>query len=495
MADEGAGPLGEGQAGSQGPEVPPSDQSDAARVEQQEEDGRGRWSRLALTIILLLLLLLCAVTTVADVWVTTSKKTRTVVARNLECLQCHVELIPQFAMPTVHNPFEFKRCTTCHTPHGKQLVTKTTYTPAQRWERVRTLIEWLPLRLACEIGNTPKALVETTGKNSTTKVETKQDKEKDSHLTMPENELCWLCHGDVGPQRSLAFQHSPFEKGYCTGCHNPHASGYRGLLNMSERELCVMCHPIGDWAGKAQQHPPVEEGYCTACHHPHASDYKGILTQAQRELCFSCHPAVAMLAGKSVQHYPFLYDDCTGCHEPHGSDYTPLLIQYQPQLCYRCHPGIQNDFRLPSHHPVGSVQLNCGDCHDPHAADYQYLINARDNSFCYQCHTRQIKATYEPSAHKDILCIRCHTPHGSNYGPLLRRKNPPLCLECHGWIEHPNTHPYTPDYRDIHARKPLTCTSTCHNPHGTGRPFMVVGFNCPVDGQCLQCHYNVGITF
>jgi DmsE family decaheme c-type cytochrome len=228
----------------------------------------------------------------------------------------------------------------------------------------------------------------------------------------------------------------------------------------------------------------------------------------QRDLCFTCHPTVAPLSLKAVQHRPFL-DNCTGCHEPHGSDYLPLLRKDQPPLCYDCHGAIKYDFLKPSHHPVDTVELSCADCHDPHAADYKFLINAKGNDFCYTCHAGPrgdayaIKATFDPSAHGkgDVLCVRCHTPHGSSYTPLLRKSNPELCLDCHSsTVEGPNKHPFRPNVWDVVAKKPLTCTTTCHNPHGTNQNYMLQRYSWPYDGQCLQCHANtpgknVGIDF
>jgi predicted CXXCH cytochrome family protein len=477
--------------------------SGVEEIEKTEESG-GSWRpRLALVAILLLLLLMCVVTTVADVWTTASTQDqRVAILRNIECLRCHVELMPEFGKEWVHNPFMKKRCTTCHTPHGEIVRTTQSLGPVERWRRLRTLIEWLPLRVACEVGAGSAVRIGVAGGESTRTVDVPR-KGKKSELVLPETELCWMCHGDLGPKKSMAFQHNPFDKGRCTTCHDPHASDFRKLMTQDERDLCVTCHPIGRELNRKQTHPPAKNLYCLSCHDPHASDFRGILKLRQTELCFVCHPSVAMLSTKSYQHSPFINDECTSCHEPHGSDYLPLLRKEAPPLCYDCHPGLKYDFLKPSHHPVGTVKLNCQDCHNPHAADFKGLLDAKNNAMCYKCHAKAlgglkaIKAWYEPSAHGkgNILCIRCHTPHGSVYGPLLRNRNPELCLECHAWIGRPNLHPFRPTYRDVYANKPLTCTSTCHDPHGTANNYMLKRFSFPLDGQCLQCHSRVGKDF
>lgn len=478
--------------------------ADVEQLEKLEEGDGGRRPRLALALILLLLLLMCVVTTVADIWTTApSSEQRTAILRNIECLRCHTELMPQFSMDWVHNPFTKEGCTTCHTPHGEIVRTAKSLGPVERWQRMRTLIEWLPLRVACEIGPTAVTRLETTGTVGTTYTE-EQVKGKTSELVLPEDQLCWMCHGNLGPKRAMDFQHNPFIKGRCTSCHHPHASNNRAILKQSDEALCITCHPMGMELNRAQTHPPVAQMACTVCHDPHASDWRGIIKKRQTELCFTCHPSVAPLSTLAVQHKPFGEDDCTGCHEPHGSDYTMLLRKDPPELCYLCHPGLRYDFLKPSHHPVGTVKLNCQGCHNPHAASYEYLLDAKDNEFCYKCHASArgdayaIKPTYEPSAHakKAILCVRCHTPHGSAYGPLLRNRNPELCLECHTpTVVGPNKHPFRPTLWDVYARKPLTCTSTCHNPHGTNQNYMLERYSWPYDGQCLQCHTRVGKDF
>jgi predicted CXXCH cytochrome family protein len=467
---------------------------DVEQIEKQAEGDSNRRSRMALALILLLLLLLCVITTVADVYTTAPDSSRVqAVLRNLECLQCHVELIPDFSRTAVHNPFENKSCTVCHTPHGEIVRTTVTQGPVERWERFRTLIEWLPLRIACQVGAGPGPVGRQGG---TTTVTDEKNARSTSYLTQPVPDLCWTCHGDVAPEMSLAFQHNPFEKGQCMTCHDPHASDFAGLIVVAERDLCVTCHSIAADMAKTQRHPPFADRSCTGCHRPHASEWTGILVARQRVLCFSCHPTVAQMANRNVQHDPFLNDQCTGCHQPHAGDYQPLLVLDKPRLCYGCHPTIAYDFRRASHHPIGVVELTCGDCHDPHAADYAGLLDAKDNAFCYRCHASPYKVSIEASLHKSTLCIRCHTPHGSDWSPLLRESNPDLCLQCHPPMYYDessktvfrNNHPVRPVHLDVAAGKPLTCTSTCHNPHGSLNNFMLRNWMFPYDGGCLQCH-------
>ncbi|MBA4371143.1 MAG: hypothetical protein C0418_06165, partial [Coriobacteriaceae bacterium] len=321
----------------------------------QGDEPRSRRSRVVLLVALLLLLLLCVCSTTLDVWVNREPDQVRFIARNLECLQCHTELIPEFSYPAVHDPFLKKECTVCHTRHGKRIEYTMTAGGYRTWQRFRTVVEWLPLRI---VFWTYDGVAGLTGQRKGGEVvgsEKVDSKGEVSELVLPETELCWMCHGDLGPQITMGYPHSPFQKGFCTTCHDPHASKHRVLLTQDERDLCVTCHPMGPQLSRAQVHPPAGSLFCTNCHHPHASDYRGILVAKQRDLCFTCHPTVAPLSLKAVQHNPFLYDNCTGCHEPHGSDFTPLLRKETPALCFDCHPAIARDFEKPSHHPVGEV--------------------------------------------------------------------------------------------------------------------------------------------
>lgn len=469
-----------------------------------EEREPERRSNRKLALALLLMLLLCAITSIVDVWVNRGPDQARFITRNLECLQCHTELIPDMSAVAVHNPFLLKECTVCHTPHGKE-VERTTFAGASRtFRRVRTIIEWLPLKWVLSSYDAVTGVGESDAGGEVISTSKEQLKDTESQLVAPVDELCWICHGDLGSKRMESYPHAPFFGGYCTNCHDPHSSDFRVLLVQDERDLCVTCHPVAEEMGRDQLHPPYEGRFCTNCHDPHASDWRGILVTNQRDLCFTCHPSVAPLSLKGVQHQPFRYDNCTGCHEPHGSDYEPLLIRETPPLCYSCHPAIEKDFLRPSHHPVDGVDLDCAGCHNPHAADYSALLVARDNQLCFTCHdVFPSAAVYNASAHGDdgVLCVGCHTPHGSNYKPILRDSNPRLCFDCHAPLdfdENPrNTdgpgrnHPVRPVHYDVNKDVPLTCSSSCHDPHGSAYNYMLQDFNFPQDGTCLRCHGSV----
>jgi len=459
-----------------------------------ETGATNRRGRGVFAAVLMLLLLLCAVTTITQTYVTAgSDKVIKSVTQNLECLQCHTELIPEFSRDVVHDPFALERCTTCHTPHGEIETTTVVGGITQVWNRTRCLVEWLPLKIVLDVFGAEAGVAEESGGGVKGQTE-KQVKGEESELVLARDELCWMCHGDMGSQRNVEFTHAPFVEGNCIDCHDPHASDVPSMLSVEVEGLCITCHPIGKELNRAQAHAPVDGFHCTNCHDPHGSAYKGILVDNQRDLCFTCHPSVAKLSGMAVQHGPYLDDACTDCHEPHGSDFMPLLRKGQPALCYGCHPRIQNDFLKASHHPVGTISLDCTGCHDAHATNYDGLLYDDDNGICYDCHARPIQTTYDRSGHVNTPCWGCHTPHGSDFGPLLKATQPDVCFPCHprsGYDDQAggySNHPVRPAYYDVSARKSLTCTTSCHNPHGTPNGFMLRHYPAGLDGNCLICH-------
>ncbi|MBN2839967.1 MAG: cytochrome c3 family protein [Coriobacteriia bacterium] len=458
--------------------------------ETSSRRGRGVFAA-----VVLLLLLLCSVTTIMQTFsMSGDDEVVRGVIENLECLQCHTELIPEFELEVVHNPFMAEQCTTCHTPHGR-IETETVFEGAvQEWNRMRTLVEWIPVKLVLELFDTGDG-TSTAGGDVKSVTET-QVKGETSELVLPGNELCMMCHGDMGPMINAAYPHAPFANGNCVDCHDPHASDMSSMLTMTVEDLCITCHRLGPQLARMQLHAPVEGFHCTNCHNPHGSAYRGILVDAQRDLCFTCHPSVARLSGMAVQHGPYANDACTDCHEPHGSDFAPLLRAAQPDLCYGCHPAVETDFLRASHHPVGTISLDCTGCHDAHATNYQGLLYDEDNGICYDCHARPIQATYDTSAHSATPCWGCHTPHGSDYGPLLKAAQPTVCFSCHARGSYDDAaggyqnHPVRPAYYDVNAKKALTCTTTCHAPHGTVQGFqhLLRNYEAGLDGNCLICH-------
>jgi predicted CXXCH cytochrome family protein len=92
---------------------------------------------------------------------------------------------------------------------------------------------------------------------------------------------------------------------------------------------------------------------------------------------------------------------------------------------------------------------------------------------------------------------------------MLKTSQPQLCYQCHTKAEFESTspsrtlpwgcpHPTSGSWDPV-ANAPLTCTSTCHNPHGSPYYKMLrVAYGSDgmgADYLCLNCHTKVGISY
>jgi predicted CXXCH cytochrome family protein len=360
---------------------------------------------------------------------------------NKDCLQCHVKMLSLLEKEDVHDPFAEKKCTICHTPHENSKGLK--------------------------LGKT--------------------------RLVKPKGKLCLSCHEkDVKKYREVAYKHKPFEKEWCSSCHNAHASDYSSLLRRQPSELCLACHRMVDEFRKEVIHPPFKKRNCTNCHSPHGSATKYILKQPQKTLCLSCHEKVGKLTKMPVLHSPFDKGECTKCHFPHSASRNKLLVDSSPKLCYGCHKDKPAEFAKISHHPVPD-KINCTGCHNPHGTMYSKLAIAEilDNSLCFTCH-KDKPLYYGKIPHSKAtgvrgkgMCLNCHIVHGSDFVSLTRKEQIELCRDCHK----PPTkyqHPVGESYKDLWHGGTMKCTS-CHNPHGTQFAYMWLRDK---GSLCLSCHTN-----
>lgn len=496
-----------------------------------EEAIARRRKILLMVIILLLLLQLFGLFYYAFYRVT--PEVAEFLKKNRRCLLCHVEMMPKLHQPVIHNPFLKKSCLDCHLDHAERVYREAvkTYKEARGRVGLRTVCgKWFGIKPESPcgkmIGIAPQKIAR---KRTVLKREVTEEYRSigPAGLIMPMKSLCFSCHPEVAARDRMHYRHSPFAKGQCTSCHDPHASDYLSLLVTDEKYLCVSCHPMRAEFALPVKHPPFYERACLSCHQPHASEYIGILADTQKVVCLSCHPTVAKDYRRPVRHQPFDRYSCTLCHRPHSSQVSVLLQSQLPYLCYNCHPALRLEFLRVSHHPV-NVTWTCLKCHAYHSADYPRLVIAKDNELCFRCHGTRItlysnRYYYERSAHNQAvrvgrgLCLNCHVPHGSDYPPLAVIPEPALCYLCHSRNVFSRrstvkTHPVERPYRDerigwdldtyyvnldgregkrtrvVNPDKPaktLLCTTSCHDPHGTAYPQMVIW---KPDKLCLKCH-------
>lgn len=326
-------------------------------------------------------------------------------------------------------------------------------------------------------------------------------------LRMEGQALCFTCHPDRKGETGRPEQHSPYAGGRCTDCHNPHLSRQEKLLRAPENELCLNCHfAFQEALTLPVQHKPFAMGYCTSCHEPHAANYSSLLKLIQQRLCYSCHFDRNADLAKPVKHPPYAEGRCTDCHSPHAAKTEKMLLAgSQRELCFKCHD--REFVEGPEHHPAPG-NLACASCHAPHAGQERALLPQRSSDFCFGCHlfglpSRGVAMNYYLSSQHGQMqggsCLNCHNERkgGFKFGSPAEKIS--VCQSCHpeigggmpvssssnrtGRVSY--SHPVGGNAVDPNAGDTLTCSSTCHNPHGTPYKRMLTAKG---DNLCLKCH-------
>ncbi len=281
-----------------------------------------------------------------------------------------------------------------------------------------------------------------------------------------DNASCVNCHqARVDQLMARANQHLPFREQKCLDCHVAHPASAdntisvdpnnRMLLRMSVDKVCSSCHDTNEQITKQLQmssvHIPFKNGWCTGCHDPHASDQLMDLKLEPAELCLSCHNMNLRYGQAKVKHPPYQQNACLGCHVPHASNNTKNTRLAMPYLCMNCHPTVAQAMNMAVLHPPFS-QAMCTMCHNPHGSDYPRMAKAPVGStqpfadLCLQCHSmpqarvgaidlhkshRVYGPIPDPLTGQPVSCISCHQPHGSNNPRMWLRDKDFLCLGCH----------------------------------------------------------------
>ena len=163
--------------------------------------------------------------------------------------------------------------------------------------------------------------------------------------------------------------------------------------------------------------------------------------------CEACHGmivdrfATATHAKLVVDGIETVDAGCEACHgagslhiESGGSAHAILNPDRSPETCYQCHLDMRAQFSLPYVHNVDDGHVTCTDCHDPHEGSARAgggTLLASVNDVCLECHTAQRGPfVFEHEAMRDG-CTTCHNPHGSVNPKMLLTSNANLCQSCH----------------------------------------------------------------
>ncbi|HEV2102935.1 MAG TPA: cytochrome c3 family protein [Candidatus Acidoferrum sp.] len=385
------------------------------------------------------------------------------------CFTCHADKNPADIKGVVHTPAR-RDCLKCHDPHqsdNKFQLLK----PAEGGAKENLCLSCHSIGLNVpEKGSRHAALdmgCETC--HVTHKTGERGKQEFDFHLTKATPALCIDCHDPKDAALQKAHQNQPFGTANCVQCHDPHQSNAPKLL-------------------ARYTHPPFADKQCEVCHAP-AKDGKVVLTQPDaKSLCVMCHDEKAKQIESAKVPHPGALGDCTDCHNPHASKYIALPKTNPVEICLGCHSDIAELAKKPVHHQPAFVQ-GCGTCHQPHGGERAKLLRAQGNALCLECHGPDASPVEDKAA--GVLKIFNGTVrlpddyYKKNRVPVLPLKYG----KGHPITGHPVSDVADPSDLTKVIQK-LTCL-TCHQPHSSLKPNLLVNDQENNTKFCATCHKDL----
>jgi predicted CXXCH cytochrome family protein len=384
------------------------------------------------------------------------------------CLTCHADKDSTQITGQVHQP-AVRDCLKCHDPHtaeNKNQLLKAT--SGDEKENLCLSCHTTGLNVP-DKGSRHAALEMGCDTCHTThKVGERGRMEFDFHLTKAAPALCLDCHDAKDAKLQSAHQNQPFASANCVACHDPHQSRSPKLM-------------------QAFLHNPFENKMCDTCHAP-AKDGKVVLTQADaKALCVTCHDDKAKLIESAKVQHPGAAGDCTDCHNPHASKTPGLPKTDAVNICLGCHAEQADQSKKAYRHQPAFGQ-GCATCHEPHGGDNPKLLRAQGNALCLECHGPDSKPQFVEAEHvQTIFNGKVKLPE-SYY-----QKNKVVILPLKYGLGHPVEYHPVSDLMDptniTKVRTQMNCL-TCHQPHSSAKPGMLVKDQENNMNFCDGCHKN-----
>jgi len=388
------------------------------------------------------------------------------------CLTCHADKDASQIKGTVHPP-AVRDCLKCHDPHTAE--NKNQLLKATSGEKKDNLC------LTCH--NQGENVPEKGSRHAaldggcdtchvTHKTGAEPTLENRFHLTKAAPALCLDCHDPKDAALQKAHHNQPFGTANCLQCHDPHQSAAPKLM-------AKFVHP-----------PFADKDGCDTCHAP-AKDGKVVLTQANvKDLCVTCHSDKAELIEKAKVQHPGAAGDCTDCHTPHASSQPGLPKTDPVSICLTCHSEQADDFKKAHlHQPV--FKQSCAICHEPHGGNNEHLLRtAKVNDLCLECHGPDSPAPKKLEAEHMWTIFNGKVKLPEDYF----KNNKIVVLPVKFGRGHPTEgHPIVdvPDPTDltkIHAK--IDCMS-CHQPHASAQPNLLVKDQADNLAFCTSCHKDL----
>jgi predicted CXXCH cytochrome family protein len=384
------------------------------------------------------------------------------------CLSCHADKNAAQINGTVHRP-AVRDCLKCHDPHSSENKFQL-LKPASGDEKTNLCLtchtiglnvpekgsRHLALDMGCDICH----VSHKTGASP--------DREFRYHLVKAIPALCLDCHDVKDSNLTRAHQNQPFEKTDCLSCHDPHQSDRPKLMQKF-------------------MHLPFGAKQCELCHQP-AKDGKVVLTQASaREICVTCHAEQAKKIESSKVLHPGAMGDCTDCHSPHAGKSPGFPKPDGVTVCLNCHAEQAEQAKKHALHQP-AFQQGCATCHEPHGGDRPKLLRADGNALCLECHgpdSQPQKLESEP-----VLTIFGGTAKLPD--DYFKKNRVPLLPLRFGFGHPVDGHPVSdvPDPKDMtKVRFAMSCL-TCHQPHSSAKPGLLVKDQENNMAFCDTCHKN-----
>ena len=385
------------------------------------------------------------------------------------CLTCHADKNAAELKGTVHKP-AVRDCVKCHDPHESdnkyQLLKPTS---GDQKENLCLTCHTVGLNVP-EKGSRHAALdMGCDTCHVTHKTGEPGKPEFDFHLTKSPPVLCLDCHDASGADLQKAHQNQPFATANCLECHDPHQSAMPKLMARFT-------------------HPPFADKQCEVCHAP-AKDGKVVLTQNNaKAICVTCHDEKAKQIETAKVQHPGAAGDCTDCHNPHASKFPGLPKTNGVEICLACHTDIAELAKKPVHHQPAFVQ-GCATCHEPHGGEREKLLRAQGNALCLECHGPDTVPQEDKSA--GVLKIFNGT---LSVPDDYFKKNKVVVLPLRYGKGHPIANHPVSDVADptdlTKTRAKLGCLS-CHQPHASAKPNLLVNDQENNTAFCATCHKDL----
>jgi len=384
------------------------------------------------------------------------------------CITCHADKKAADIKGKVHPP-AVRDCVKCHDPHTSDNKNQLLKPPSGDTKDTN-------LCLTCHnIGvNVPKDGSRHAALDMgcdtchvTHKTGEKGKREFDNHLTKDSPALCIGCHDpkdealikthqgqpfgtadcltchdphqSAGKKLMAKFTHAPFAGGQCDSCHQAAKEGKVVLTAATAKEVCVTCHSDkAEQIEKAKVQHPGAAGDCTDCHNPHAGNSPGFQKPDPVTVCLGCHADQAAQHEKAHLHQPAFEQGCFVCHEPHGGDNEHLLRAKTPNtLCLECHGPDSKPAKLEAEHLLtifnGSVKLP-----DDYFSKTKTPVLPLKFGKGHPVDGHPVSDVMEPTDLSKVMtkidCLTCHQPHASAQPDLLvkdQANNVAFCATCH----------------------------------------------------------------